>query len=97
MQVPRVDVDKVENMQAALTSVKSLIELIISDAESKAGFYKYDQILSDSFGDIAVALNGVHLLIIGINEHNTINIAEAFKAAKKGGKSNDEAEEADRA
>ena len=66
MQVPRVDVDKVENMQAALTSEKSLIELIISDAESKAGFYKYDQILSDSFGDIAVALNGVHLLIIGI-------------------------------
>jgi hypothetical protein len=95
MQIPRVDVDKVENMQAALTSVKSLIELIISDAESKASFYKDNEILSDSFGDIAVALNGVHLLIIGINEHNTINIAEAFQAAQKGETSN--AEEANRA
>ena len=94
------DVADLENVQANLISVKALLALVIVDADDRAASCKRDTFVSSSFDSISEALNGVFLLVDNIIDSSTEAINKAFKAhkaAKKGGKSNDEAEEADRA
>lgn len=89
------DVTDLENVQAYLLSVKTLLEMVISDADSSAA-NTICKSASYSFGYISTALNGVHMLIVNILDYSTEAIDKAFKAhkaAKKGG-NNDEAEEA---
>ena len=89
------DVADLESVQAYLLSVKALLELVISDADSSSANTIY-KTAADSFEHISTALNGVHMLIVNVLDYSTETISKAFKAAKKGG-NNDEAEEADRA
>ena len=93
------DVADLENVQAYLLYVKALLELVISDADSSSA-NTICKSASDSFDYISTALNGAHMLIDNILDYSTETINKAFKAhkvAKKGGKSNDEAEETNRA